>query len=231
MVTLQWLPGVYDLMVLGWGGEWPWLNRESIHGFVEACGGWAPVIFCAVVFLATLLFVPITVFAVLSGSLFGPFLGCTLLTGSVTLAALAAFRIGRRLSGDSPWRQWWQGPGARRWATKIEGLLSKKGFLAFIVLRNLPHPFILVSYASGWVKTARELDFVSATLLVLGVRSLAFVYLGDRLFSGPQALVLPVVFILGITLITIVFDRRTRVGMKLESGQVTGEPGPETTRS
>ncbi len=220
---------VCDILVLGLGGDWSWPNRESIQGFVEAFAGWAPVVFCMVVFLGTLLFVPITVFAVLSGSLFGPFLGCTLLTGSVTLSALVAFRIGRRLSVGTLVGDWGRGAGARLWATRIEGLLARKGFLAFFTLRNLPHPFILVSYASGWVKTAKEFDFLSATFLVLAVRSLAFVYLGDRLFSGPQALVLPVLFILGITLVSIALDRRTKIRKRLDSGRISGEARPETT--
>jgi uncharacterized membrane protein YdjX (TVP38/TMEM64 family) len=181
---------------------------EKLARYLKHFGRWTPVLFWLASFISAMLFVPVTVAAVLSGLLFGKMSGTLLLTTSVTAAAMTAFLIGRRLD----LRSLIQHPKHTRvslWLDTLENLFKNNGFTAFFILRNLPHPFILISYLAGSIKTAKVGTFGSATFLFLLIRGFAFIYLGESLLKGPRALIFPVVLIFLCILLSFAINRRS----------------------
>ncbi len=183
-----------------------WFNIENIQGLVKSSGVWAPIVLWFIIYFAALFFVPITVFPLICGSLFGIGTGLFLLTTSTTLAAISAFFIGRYFD-RFPFPFSFGKAKINRWILKTEELVHTRGFQAFFIIRNIPHPFILLSYVAGFVKTTKLRDFALATFVVLVIRGFAFVYMGDSILKGPKALILPVLLIAGITLLPSLIKR------------------------
>jgi uncharacterized membrane protein YdjX (TVP38/TMEM64 family) len=168
---------------------------------------WTPVLFWVASFIAAMFFVPVTVAAVLSGMLFGKLSGTWLLTTSVTAASMTAFLIGRGV--DLRFRSWYsKHTRIQRWMDTLENLFQKNGFTAVFILRNIPHPFILVSYLAGLIRTAGVWSFGAATFACLLLRGFAFVYLGESLMKGPQALILPIVLITVCIVMSFAINKR-----------------------
>lgn len=181
-------------------------SEENIKNFINGFGIWAPIIFWFVNFVAALLFFPITLFSLVCGALFGKSTGTCLLVSSSTLAAIAAFFIGRRFD-NLIYTSLNRGDKINKWIEKIETLLHKNGFQAIFIIRNIPPPFILLSYAAGLIKTTKFKDFASATFVVLVIRGFAFVYLGDSILKGPKALIIPALLITAITVFSILIKK------------------------
>ena len=74
----------------------PALIESAIHDF----GVLAPLGHIVLFALATILFVPGTIFGLLGGVLFGPFWGTALNLASATLGATAAFLVARYIAAD-----------------------------------------------------------------------------------------------------------------------------------
>lgn len=187
--------------------NYSWFSDENIKNFISGFGIWAPVVFWFTNFFAALIFVPITMFSLVCGALFGKFTGTCLIASSSTLAAIFAFFIGRRFE-TFLFTSLIRGNKLNNWICKIESLIHKNGFQSFFIIRNIPHPFILLSYAAGLVKTTKFKDFALATFLVLVIRGFAFVYLGDSILKGPKALIIPVILIIGITIFSIIIKKK-----------------------
>lgn len=183
-----------------------WFREENIKNFINGFGIWAPIVFWFANFFAALIFVPVTFFSLVCGALFGTVTGTCLLTSSGTLAAIAAFVIGRRFEHlllNSRIKK----HKTSKWLQKIESMINKNGFQAFFIIRNIPHPFILLSYIAGLVKTTKFKDFALATFVVLVIRGFAIVYLGDSILKGPKALIIPTILIAVITIFSFLIKR------------------------
>lgn len=180
---------------------------HKIARYLQRFGYWTPVLFWLASFISAMLFVPVTVAAVLSGLLFGKLSGTLLLATSVAAASMMALLIGRKLNPRFLTR-YSNHARSQVWIDYLENLLNKNGFTAFFILRNIPHPFILVSYLAGLIKTVDLWAFGSATFLVLLLRGFAFVYFGDNLLKGPKALIFPAVLIIACILLSVLCKGR-----------------------
>ncbi len=183
-----------------------WFSDEKIKEFIDGFGIWAPIVFWFTNFFAALIFVPVTPLSLACGAVFGKFTGSCLLISSGTSAAITAFFIGRRFE-DILYSYLIKGDKINRWTEKIERLMQKNGFLAFFIIRNIPHPFIGLSYIAGLLKTVKFKDFALATFVVLLIRGFAIVYFGDSILKGPKALILPSLLIAGITVFSLLLKR------------------------
>ena len=75
-------------------------NPAPIEGAIHGLGLWAPLGHIVLFALATILFVPGTIFGLTGGALFGPLWGAVLNLTGVTLGATAAFLVARYAAAD-----------------------------------------------------------------------------------------------------------------------------------
>jgi uncharacterized membrane protein YdjX (TVP38/TMEM64 family) len=76
------------------------INLETLDSWLASLSSWAPIAYMIIYALATVVFVPGAIFALIGGALFGPFWGSlwNLLGG--TLGASLAFLVARYIVGD-----------------------------------------------------------------------------------------------------------------------------------
>jgi uncharacterized membrane protein YdjX (TVP38/TMEM64 family)/rhodanese-related sulfurtransferase len=139
---------------------------------------WAPAAFVAAFALATVLFVPGSLFGLAGGALFGPAWGTVLNLAGATLGATFAFLAARYLASD-----WVARRTAGRLKRVIDGVEAEGWrFVAFTRLVPLV-PFNALNYALGLTRIPLALYvFTSAICMVPG--ALVFTYLG---YAGREA--------------------------------------------
>ena len=98
------------------------LDPALIESAMPGLGLWAPLGHIVLFALATILFVPGTIFGLLGGVLFGPFWGTALNLASATLGATAAFLVARYVAADWVWRK-----ASRRLDRLITGVEAEAG--------------------------------------------------------------------------------------------------------
>jgi len=169
------------------------LNVETLRGLIEPFGVFAPLAFGVLYIVAGIFFIPLSVFSIAGGVLFGTLWGLLVVLLSATISAAAAFFIARQFSSKVPQAQ--KGIIQKLQKT-VEKRLEKSTFQTIVILRLLYMPYIALSYAAGLVKTCKFWPYIVATFFTNIVGSFVFVYLGDQLDKGLTALIIPVVLIL-----------------------------------
>jgi uncharacterized membrane protein YdjX (TVP38/TMEM64 family) len=121
-------------------------DPATLHGPLDAAGGWAPAVFVAAFAMLTLLATPRNVLTAVGGAAFGVAGGAALSWAAALMGAVAAFAIGQRLGHDTI---------ARMRSVRIEqvrSVLHGRGLEAVLVARLLPVvPFAMVNYGAGVV--------------------------------------------------------------------------------
>ena len=171
------------------------LTEDNIRSFVEQFGMFAPVAYGVLYYLVALIGISAAALTILSGLLFGKLIGLTIVVISATLAASTAFIIARYF-GKNLTTKLAKKKKIGPWIKKIESQVGKNGFQAFFIMRCLFLPYIPLSYAAGLVKSAKLSDFTLATFTSNIIISFIFVYLGDNLLKGPEALILPLILVI-----------------------------------
>jgi uncharacterized membrane protein YdjX (TVP38/TMEM64 family) len=171
-----------------------YLTEEALRAFLTPFGMYAPLAYGVLYFVLILFLLPASVFTVLAGLLFGKLVGTTVVVIAATAAACSAFILSRYF-GEGAAKKLVRSPSLGKWVKKIEKQCAMNGFQFFFIMRCLFLPYMLVSYACGLVECAKLRDFVTATFLTNVIFSFMFVYLGDSLFKGPKALILPVIMV------------------------------------
>jgi len=155
------------------------LNPTALETRVVAFGPWAPLVFAAAYALATILFLPGSVFALAGGALFGPVLGTAYNLGAATVGATVAFIVARYLASD-----WVEKKSGRKLKQLMEGVEDEGWrFVAFVRLVPL-FPFNLLNYALGLTRI-RPLPYVLATAICMIPGAIAYTYLG---YAGREAI-------------------------------------------
>lgn len=183
-----------------WSFLQSWLTPESLKNFIGQFGIAAPLVFIGLYYVLTLAFISAAAFTVLSGLLFGKVWGTLYVIVAATAAAQTAFYLARSL-GSKKLEGLKQKKGIGKTLQLVEKKCAQNGFRNLVIMRCLFLPYMPLSYAAGMIKTIKPLHFLAATLLTNLVFSPAFVFLGDSLLKGPQALVLPIAM---ITLVLLV---------------------------
>jgi len=182
------------------------LKPESLKTFIKSFGIWAPLIFMAIYYTLVMALFSAAIFTILAGILFGKFWGSIYVIIAATTAAQTGFIIIKKLNNHSESQQnktsqWEKNKLIQPLIKILEKKLKKNGFRNFFILRCLFLPYMPLSYAAGFIKTAKAKDFFFATLFTNMIFSPAFVFLGDNLLAGPKALILPIILIIGVLLV------------------------------
>ncbi|PCI08957.1 MAG: sulfurtransferase [Gammaproteobacteria bacterium] len=154
-------------------------NVEVLQQWLAQAGWWAPVIFIFIYIVATVLFLPGSVFTLAGGVIFGPIFGLLYNLIGATIGAALSFLISRYLASDIV---------SRRAGSKLKQLINgvdAEGwrFVAFVRLVPL-FPFNLLNYALGLTKI-RFKEYVVATFVFIIPGAAAYTYIG---FAGREAL-------------------------------------------
>jgi uncharacterized membrane protein YdjX (TVP38/TMEM64 family) len=160
------------------------LNRERIDPaaldvWIGGLGGWAPIGYVAVYALATVAFVPGTIFGLAGGALFGPVWRTVFNLLGATFGATLAFLVARYLAAD-----WIARKAGGRLARLIAGV-EAEGWRFVALVRLVPlFPFNLSNYALGLTRMPLG-HYVLASLLCMAPGTLAYTWLG---YAGREAL-------------------------------------------
>ena len=148
--------------------------REALD-WIDNLGTWGVVAFAAIYILAAVLFLPGSVLTLGAGVVFGVVKGAVIVILSATVAATAAFLVGRYL--------------AREWVAKsiannrnfqaIDEAVGKEGWKIVGLTRLSPiFPFNLLNYAFGITRVAIK-DYVLASFFGMMPGTLMYVYVGS----------------------------------------------------
>jgi len=181
-----------------------------MRDFILSFGSWAVVVFILLMAINTVTIMPPTIIMmVLSGILFGPFIGGLALWIGLLLGSVAAFLIARLLAQDFISARL----GGR--AAKFNEQLKENGFSVVFVARiiGLP-PYELVNFASGLSKISFR-DFLLATIFGSIPAAILFATTGSRLLNpdltDPLLYALPAfVLITFIVTRTVAWMRKSR---------------------
>jgi uncharacterized membrane protein YdjX (TVP38/TMEM64 family) len=160
------------------------LNRERIDpavldAWIGGLGAWAPIGYVAVYAMATIAFVPGTIFGLAGGALFGPVWGTVFNLLGATFGATLAFLVARYLAAD-----WIARKAGGRLARLIAGA-EAEGWRFVALVRLVPlFPFNLLNYALGLTRIPLG-HYVLASLLCMAPGTLAYTWLG---YAGREAL-------------------------------------------
>lgn len=156
------------------------VDLETLLGDFRTLGAWAPAVFVAGFAIATVLFVPGSLFGLAGGALFGPAWGTACNLAGATLGATFAFLAARYIAHD-----WVARRTAGRLKQLIEGV-EAEGWRFVALTRLVPLvPFNLLNYALGLTRIPLA-HYVLASVICMLPGTLAYAYLG---YAGREAAV------------------------------------------
>ena len=143
-------------------------------------GPWGPVIFSLVYVVATVLLIPGSVLTLGAGTVFGLLEGIAVVSIASTLAATAAFLIGRYLARDAVARKI---EGNQIFAA-IDRAVAAEGWKIILLTRLSPvFPFTLLNYALGLTQVKLR-HYVLASWIGMLPGTAMYVYLGSLAHAG-----------------------------------------------
>jgi uncharacterized membrane protein YdjX (TVP38/TMEM64 family) len=173
------LISVVALAVLGWvfyGGR---LNSSAVEAGIRELGPFAALMFVGAFALATVFFLPGSLFGLAGGIIFGPLWGTVWNLVGGTLGATMAFLAARFIAGD-----WIAAKARGRVKTVLSGVESEAW--RFIALTRLVPivPFNVLNYVLGLTRIPLS-HYVLATLVCMTPGALAYAWLG---YAGRAAM-------------------------------------------
>jgi uncharacterized membrane protein YdjX (TVP38/TMEM64 family) len=143
--------------------------------WVGRLGPWGPAIFIAIYVVATVLLIPGSVLTLGAGAVFGLIRGTLIVSVASTLAATAAFLIGRYLARAAVARKI---EGNEKFAA-IDRAVAAEGWKVVFLTRLSPvFPFTLLNYAFGLTQVKLG-HYVLASWIGMLPGTVMYVYLGS----------------------------------------------------
>ena len=146
-----------------------YLTAESLRGFLEQVGLWAPVVYMAVYAAGVCLFLPGTLLTGLGAAIFGAYWGFLYVWIGAMLGASAAFWIGRTLG-----REFAASLIGDR-LKKYDDAIERNGFATVLYLRLVYFPFTPMNFGMGLTKV-RFRDYFFGTALGIIVGTFIFTF-------------------------------------------------------
>lgn len=173
------------------------LNVATIHSAID--GRFAPLVFVTTYAVATVLFVPGSLFGLAGGALFGPAWGTMWNLMGALIGASASFLIARHLAGD-----WVKRRAAGRLGELVSGIEAEGWrFVAFVRLVPV-FPFNLLNYALGLTQIPFR-QYIVASALAMLPGTVLYTWIG---YAGREALAggrnMPELVLISIALIAAI---------------------------
>jgi uncharacterized membrane protein YdjX (TVP38/TMEM64 family) len=142
---------------------------------IESLGVWAPILFVLIYIVATVLMVPGSVMTLGGGALFGLVRGSIIVSIASTLAATAAFLMGRFLAREAVARRVEHNAAFRA----IDQAVGREGWKIVVLTRLSPvFPFTLLNYAYS-LTSVKLSHYVIASWIGMMPGAVMYVYLGS----------------------------------------------------
>jgi uncharacterized membrane protein YdjX (TVP38/TMEM64 family) len=173
----SWLIALLILIVAGAIAAVFWafdghLTAAAVEAWVASLGVWAPVGFVALYALATVAMAPGSIFDLLGGALFGPYLGALLNLAGGGFGAALAFLVARYIARD--WVQSRAGPRTKGIMQSVDDDGWK--FVAFV--RIVPiFPYNVMNYLLGLTHIPFH-HYILATLVFMAPATIIYTYIG-----------------------------------------------------
>jgi uncharacterized membrane protein YdjX (TVP38/TMEM64 family) len=201
------------------------LMRHALD-WIEGLGPWGPVLFVLLYIAATVLFIPGSALTLGAGAIFGVAKGSLLVSLASTLAAAAAFLVGRHFARV-------------RVAKKIEGnatfaavdrAVAEQGWKIVLLTRLSPaFPFSLLNYALGLTQVKFR-DYIIASWIGMMPGTIMYVHVGSLAHAGasgqprtPAQWALYGVGLLATIAVTVIITRTARRAL---AKQTSVKPSP-----
>ena len=150
------------------------LLKQALDG-VSRLGPWGPAIFIVIYVAATVLLIPGSVLTLGAGAVFGLIRGTLVVSVASTLAATAAFLIGRYLARAAVARKI---EGNEKFAA-IDRAVAAEGWKVVFLTRLSPvFPFTLLNYAFGLTQV-KLVHYVITSWIGMFPGTVMYVYLGS----------------------------------------------------
>ncbi len=188
------------------------LLRDALD-WIEQLGPWGPILFVLIYVVATVLLVPGSALTLGAGAVFGVVRGTLIVSLASTLAATAAFLVGRYLARDAIARKIERN---EKFAA-IDKAVADEGWKIVLLTRLSPvFPFSLLNYAFGLTRVrlshyvlASWIGMLPGTVMYVYLGSLAQIGAGERMRT-PGEWVLYGVGLLATVVITVFVTRLAR---------------------
>jgi len=146
-----------------------YFTPDSLTGYVEGTGLWAPLVFVFLYAAGVCLFLPGTLLTALGAAIFGAYWGFVYVWIGAMIGAGAAFWIGRTLGRE--FAASLIGDRLRKYDDAIE----RNGFATVLYLRLIYFPFTPMNFGMGLTKV-RFWDYVAGTGLGILVGTFIFTF-------------------------------------------------------
>ena len=178
---LKWtiaLVGVAAVGALLW-----WLSTiitpDELQTWFRGCGVWAPLAYIFVVVISPILFMPVAPLAMMSGLLFGLWLGYLYTLIGCVLNCAVMYWMTQHL-GKVKIRRFLEKRLSPAWLARIQSLEGRTGFIFLIILRlTALIPYNVINYAFG-LTNMKFRDFMLASLIGIVPDMLVYVNMGDK---------------------------------------------------
>ena len=148
------------------------LNASAIEAGIRDLGAFAPLMFIAAFALATVLFIPGSIFGLAGGILFGPLEGAGWNLAGGTFGAAIAFLVARFIAAD-----WVAAKAGGRLSAVLAGV-EAEGWRFVALARLVPVvPFNALNYVLGLTRISFS-HYLLATAVCMAPGALAFAWLG-----------------------------------------------------
>lgn len=146
-----------------------YFTPDSLKGFVEGTGLWAPLVFVFLYAAGVCLFLPGTLLTALGAAIFGAYWGFVYVWIGAMIGAGAAFWIGRTLG-----REFAASLIGNR-LRKYDDAIERNGFATVLYLRLIYFPFTPMNFGMGLTRV-RFWDYVAGTGLGILVGTFIFTF-------------------------------------------------------
>lgn len=155
-----------------------YINVEFIKQVIIDNKEFGAYIFIAIFIIASLIFLPISPFSIIGGSIFGPFYATVFVIIGSTIGSLIAFTfsnyLGEKYIHNIIHKKYKQ-------IDKLDHYLQKRGFIPVVIVRLIPVlPFAFLNYLLGITKIKLQ-DFILGTVIGLLIPTIIYTYFGHSL--------------------------------------------------
>lgn len=180
----RWFLALVVLLVGAGGAAVFWafdgiITAEALEARIASLGVWAPVGFVLLYGIATIVMVPGSIFDLVGGALFGPYLGSALNLAGGSLGAVLAFLVARYVARD-----WVEARAGRRTKSIIKSVDADGWqFVAFVRLVPI-FPYNVMNYLLGLTRIPFH-HYLIATVVFMSPSTIIYTWIG---VAGREAL-------------------------------------------
>ena len=146
-----------------------YININTLSGFIDRAGLWAPAVFILVYAVGVCIFLPGTLLTGIGAAVFGPYYGFIYVWIGAMIGASGAFFIGRTLGRD------FAASLVGEKLKKYDDAVERNGFATVLYLRLVYFPFTPMNFGMGLTKV-RFYDYFLGTGLGIIVGTFIFTF-------------------------------------------------------